>query len=46
MKKNNPFLISGYKGEAYFCDREEKTNKLINYIKNQVNISLFAYSED
>lgn len=43
MKKNNPFLISGYKGEAYFCDREEETNKLINYIKNQVNISLFAY---
>ena len=43
MKKNNPFLISGYKGETYFCDREEETNKLINYIKNQVNISLFAY---
>lgn len=43
MKKNNPFLISGYKGGAYFCDREEETDKLIKYIRNQVNISLFAY---
>lgn len=27
-----------------FCDRQQETNKLVNYIKNQVNISLFSIS--
>ncbi|MEX1191505.1 MAG: ATP-binding protein [Brumimicrobium sp.] len=43
MKNKNPFLISGYQEEAYFCDREEETEQLIKYIENHVNISLFAY---
>ena len=43
MNKFNPFIISGYKGPAYFCDREEETKLLTHYIKNQVNVSLFAF---
>jgi hypothetical protein len=43
MKNKNPFLISGYGGSEYFCDRREETDQLIRLIKNQVNVSLFAY---
>ena len=25
---NNPFVIYGYKGAAYFCDRESETEKM------------------
>ena len=27
---NNPFVIYGYKGSEYFCDREEETEKMIS----------------
>jgi uncharacterized protein len=43
MRVRNPFIISGYKGPAYFCDREKEAEQLKRYIDNQVNISLFAY---
>ena len=43
MKNKNPFLISGYKDKEHFCDRKEETEQLIRHIKNQVNVSLFAY---
>jgi|SRR5690554_273859 len=43
MKNKNPFLISGYGGSEYFCDRREETESLIKLIKNQVNVSLFAF---
>lgn len=26
---NNPFVIYGYKGAKYFCDREKETEKII-----------------
>jgi len=43
MKAFNPFSISGYKGAAYFCDREEETERLVKYTLNQVSVTLFAY---
>ncbi len=39
---NNPFIIYGYKGEKYFCDREEETLKLIDALHNERNITLIA----
>ena len=39
----NPFVLKGYAGPAYFCDREEDKTTLINAIKNQQDITLFAY---
>lgn len=43
MEKNfNPFLVSGYQGPAYFCDREEETNALTRNIRNKTNTTLFA----
>jgi len=39
----NPFPVSGYRGPDYFCDREEETAQLIQYVKNQQNVSLFSY---
>lgn len=29
MKQNNPFVIVGYNGPEYFCDREKDTAKLL-----------------
>jgi len=43
MNKFNPFIISGYRGANYFCDREKETKLLTQYIENQVNVSLFAF---
>ncbi|PCJ28340.1 MAG: hypothetical protein COA97_01545 [Flavobacteriales bacterium] len=39
----NPFLERGYRSPAYFCDREEETQLLIDYIKNRTNVTLFAF---
>ena len=36
----NPFHVRGYYGESTFCDREEETEKLINAIDNQRNITI------
>ncbi len=38
----NPFLLKGYISSEYFCDREKETEKIINSIKNQQDITLFA----
>ena len=40
--KKNPFIISGYSGAEYFCNRELETEKLISAVKNQRNITLFS----
>jgi AAA+ ATPase superfamily predicted ATPase len=37
---NNPFLISGYESPAYFCDRENETEKLLETLRNGRNITL------
>lgn len=41
-KLNNPFLITGYHGPAYFCDREKETEKIISALTNDRNISLIS----
>ena len=43
MKRlNNPFVIYGYKGAEYFCDREKETQTIINGLENERNITLMA----
>lgn len=39
---NNPFVIYGYKGPEYFCDREEETEKMISSLHNERNVTLLA----
>ncbi|MBO4660449.1 MAG: ATP-binding protein [Prevotella sp.] len=39
---NNPFVIYGYKGAKYFCDREQETEKIIKGLTNERNIALIA----
>lgn len=38
----NPFLIQGYKGSSYFCDRETETATLIKAALNGRDVTLFA----
>lgn len=38
----NPFLISGYSGPDFFCDREDETARLNRYIRNKNHVTLFA----
>lgn len=42
MKPNNPFVLAGYQGPEYFCDRERETEKLLSWIQNDSNITLMA----
>ena len=42
MKQNNPFVIVGYNGPEYFCDRMKETAKLIAAIENDRNVTLIA----
>ena len=39
----NPFLLKGYIGPAYFCGREEEADKLITALRNQQDVTLYAY---
>jgi uncharacterized protein len=44
MKKlENPFLLLGYYGPAYFCNREEELLQLSDHIKNGRNVVLYAW---
>jgi AAA+ ATPase superfamily predicted ATPase len=38
----NPFVISGYHGPDWFCDRLPETRLLLSHIKNGNNVTLFA----
>jgi uncharacterized protein len=38
----NPFVIKGYLGTQYFCDRETETEKMVSSIRNSQDITLFA----
>lgn len=38
----NPFIISGYLGPEYFCDREEETSNLVEAAENGRNIVLVS----
>ena len=42
MKTENPFIIKGYKGPRYFCDREAETKKLVSAIANGRDVTLMA----
>ncbi len=41
-KEFNPFLVTGYKDAAHFCDRIEETAILKKNIQNNINTTLFA----
>ena len=42
MKPNNPFVISGYRGPEYFCDRIQETKKVLSALMNERNVTLMA----
>lgn len=42
MKLQNPFTISGYAGEEYFCDRVKETETLIGAWRNGRNITMIS----
>lgn len=42
VKINNPFVIVGYKGERYFCDRKNETAKIVEALHNERNVTLVA----
>lgn len=39
---NNPFVISGYEGDEFFCDRLQETRQLAWEIANGNNVALIA----
>lgn len=39
---NNPFVIYGYKGAEYFCDRKEETKLIISALENERNVVLIS----
>lgn len=43
MKTENPFIVSGYKSEEYFCDRKIETARLIDAIMNRRNITILSF---
>ena len=38
----NPFIISGYVSERYFCGREKETQELIQEITDGNNVAIIA----
>ena len=43
MKKPfNPFLISGYQGARYFCDRKKETKSIVSALESGRNITLIS----
>lgn len=42
MEQFNPFVISGYKGPEYFCDREAETQNIISALGNGRNLTLLS----
>ena len=42
MKPNNPFVIRGYAGAEYFCDRQKETMKLVSALTNDCDVTLIA----
>lgn len=41
-KLNNPFVVYGYKGTEYFCDRKNETSKIVSALYNERNVTLIA----
>ena len=42
MKPNNPFVVRGYAGPDYFCDRVQETKRLISSLENDSDVTLIA----
>lgn len=42
MKVSNPFLIKGYYSPAYFCNRNQETERMLSAVKNNRNLTLVA----
>jgi hypothetical protein len=42
MHGRNPFIISGYIGPEFFCDRDDETGILTNNFENRVNTTLIS----
>ena len=42
MKPNNPFLVRGYAGPEFFCDRAAETASLVSSIENDRDVTLIA----
>lgn len=42
-KRKNPFVIQGYQGAAYFCDREKELELLIDHVTNDRNFTLYGW---
>lgn len=42
MAQFNPFVLEGYKGPEYFCDRALDTQLLCEHIHNQRNVALIS----
>lgn len=42
MNLNNPFLVRGYFGSEYFCDREGETSKIVSFLTNEGDVTLIA----
>lgn len=38
----NPFILEPYRSKDLFCDREEETNQIIDYLNNGRNITLIS----
>ena len=42
MKNANPFVIKGYHGTEYFCDRQKESRQLRSAIANGRDVTLMA----
>ena len=42
MRLNNPFVLAGYHGPEYFCDRVAETKRLCTAIRNESNVTLLS----
>lgn len=38
----NPFVLNGYVGREYFCDREQEVKKLLEHVTNGINVTLVS----
>lgn len=39
----NPFVIKGYRGPQYFCNRTEETDCIVTAVRNNQDITLYGY---
>ena len=42
-KLKNPFLLAGYYGKDYFCNREKELAELENHFENERNVLLYSW---